>query len=74
MPVTIAPSTHGDGRMASLSISNGDTCDVYLYGATVTSWKVGGEELLFVRYALSLRNMQGEVLKAQDIVLVGKPS
>ena len=32
------------------------TCEIYLFGATITSWKVaGGENIIFVRYALFLK-------------------
>ena len=31
--------------------SEGTTCEIYKYGATVTSWRVaGGENIIFVRY------------------------
>ena len=34
--------------------SEGTTCEIYKYGATVTSWRVaGGENIIFVRYIWS---------------------
>jgi len=37
-----------NGSIVTLTHENGSTADIYLYGATVTSWKQGGQERLFV--------------------------
>ncbi|KAJ3368776.1 hypothetical protein HDU91_000292 [Kappamyces sp. JEL0680] len=40
------PITKSDGVITVL-YGQGTSCDIHLYGATITSWKCGGEERLF---------------------------
>ena len=43
------PVVAGAGGQPKVVLSTADaTAEVYLHGATLTSWKVGGEELIFV--------------------------
>lgn len=60
-PSAIAPSATGpqptvqsDQGKVTASLPTGDSVEILLYGATVTSWKSNGKENLFVSQAAKL--------------------
>jgi len=42
------PSVQSDGTKVTATLPTGESVEVYLYGATVTSWKSGGKEHLWL--------------------------
>ena len=42
------PTVDSDGKKVTATLPTGDSVEVYLYGATVTSWKNKGKEHLWV--------------------------
>jgi glucose-6-phosphate 1-epimerase len=42
------PTVHSDGKKVTASLPSGDSVEVMLYGATVTSWKNNGQENMWV--------------------------
>lgn len=51
------PSVRSDDKKVTASLPGGDSVEVYLYGATVTSWKSNGQENLWLS---SSANMEGK--------------
>jgi hypothetical protein len=42
------PTVHSDGKKVTASLPSGDSVEVMLYGATVTSWKNNGQENMWL--------------------------
>jgi hypothetical protein len=42
------PSAHSDGKKVTASLPSGDSVEVMLFGATVTSWKNNGHENMWL--------------------------
>ena len=59
------PSVHADESKVTASLPTGESVEIYLYGATVTSWKTNNTELLWLS--------EGAVLDGTKAIRGGVP-
>lgn len=48
------PSVQVDGKKVTATLTSGESVEVLLYGATVTSWKTNGKDNLWLSEAAAL--------------------